>query len=265
MQIFVILEQKHANKRNMLKRERQFSILNLLKENKKVLSNVLSQKLNVSEDTIRRDLKELASQGKLLKVHGGALTTSQKVFSYHEEAIFDHDIKSQIARKALTLIENNDVLVVGGGTTNLELVNIMPDDLSITVYTYSLPVAMRLTEHPNIEVIFFGGRIMKQARIAIGLDMIQYILSIRADACFLGSSGIDIDVGLMEIDLDVSHLKKAIVSISDKVIIMSTSEKINTKQRFLVCGLDKINTLITELDKETKNLDAFKKRGLEIL
>lgn len=249
----------------MLKKERQFSILNLLQENQKVLSNELSQKLNVSEDTIRRDLKELASQGKLLKVHGGALTTSQKVFSYHEDAIFDHEIKSIIAKKALALIENNDVIVLGGGTTILELVNYMPDDLSITVYTYSLPVAMRLTDHPKIEVIFFGGKLMKQARITIGLDMIQYIANIRADACFLGSSGIDVDVGLMEIDLDVSHLKKAIVKISDKVIIMSTSEKINTKQRFLVCGLDCINTLVTELDVESKNLEVFKKRGLQIL
>jgi len=249
----------------MLKKERQLSILNQLQNSKKVLSNELSQMLHVSEDTIRRDLKELASQGKLLKVHGGALTTSQKVFSYHEDAIFDHEIKSKIAKKALTLIENNDVLIVGGGTTNLELVDNMPDDLCITVFTYSLPVAMRLSEHPNIEVIFFGGRIMKRARIAIGLDMIQYISQIRADACFLGSSGIDIDAGLMEIDLDVSHLKKAIINISDKVIIMSTSEKIETKQRFLVCELDRINTLITELDPHSNKLEGFKKRGLQVL
>lgn len=249
----------------MLKRERQFSILNQLKENKRVLSNELGQMLNVSEDTIRRDLKELASQGKLLKVHGGALTTSQKVFSYHESAILDHDIKSEIAQKALTLIENNDVIILGGGTTNLELVNILPENLSITVFTYSLPVALRLSEHSSIEVIFFGGRIMKQARITIGLDTIQQVSNIRADACFLGSSGIDIGTGLMEIDLDVSQLKKALVNISDKVIIMSTSEKIDTKQRFLVCELDRINTLITELDPESKKLEAFKKRGLQVL
>ena len=249
----------------MLKKERQFSILSQLREQKKVLSNELSQVLNVSEDTVRRDLKELASQGKLLKVHGGALTTSQKVFSYHQDAIFDHDIKSKIAKKAITLIENNDVLIVGGGTTNLELVALMPDELNITVFTYSLPVAMRLSEHPNIEVIIFGGKLMKQARITIGLDMIQYISKIRADACFLGSSGIDIDTGLMEIDLDVSQLKKSIVNVSDKVIIMSTSEKIDTKQRFLVCELDRINSLITELNPEASILEGFKRRGLQIL
>lgn len=249
----------------MLKKERQFSILSQLREQKKVLSNELSQVLNVSEDTVRRDLKELASQGKLLKVHGGALTTSQKVFSYHQDAIFDHDIKSKIAKKALALIENNDVLIVGGGTTNLELVALMPDELNITVFTYSLPVAMRLSEHPNIEVIIFGGKLMKQARITIGLDMIQYISKIRADACFLGSSGIDIDTGLMEIDLDESQLKKAIVNVSDKVIIMSTSEKIDTKQRFLVCELDRINSLITELNPEASILEGYRRRGLQIL
>lgn len=249
----------------MLKRERQTLILNELQEFKKVLSSDLSVKLNVSEDTIRRDLKELASEGKLLKVHGGAMITSQNLYSYRENEIYDHDKKVIMARKALELIEDNDVLIIGGGTTNLELVSLMPPDLGVTVFTYSLPIAMRLSEHPKIEVILFGGKLMKRAQVTIGLDMIQYISRMRADACFLGSSGVDADTGLMEIDWEVSQLKRAIVSVSDKVVVLSTSEKIDTKQRFLVCGLEKINTLITEIDPDEVRLASYRKRGVQVL
>lgn len=249
----------------MLKGERQALILSRLQEEKKVLSSDLSMQLNVSEDTIRRDLKELASEGKLLKVHGGAIITSQNLYAYKENEIYDHDKKLEVAKKALQLIEDNDVLIIGGGTTNLELVSLMPPDLGVTVFTYSLPIAMRLSDHPKIDVILFGGKLMKRAQVTIGLDMIQYISKIRADACFLGSSGIDIDAGLMEIDWEVSQLKRAIVGVSDKVVIMSTSEKIDTKQRFLVCPLEKINTLVTEVDPDSGLLAAYRKRGLQVL
>ncbi len=249
----------------MLKGERQALILSELQKEKKVLSTELSIKLNVSEDTIRRDLKELANEGKLLKVHGGALITSQNLYAFRDDEIFDHDKKVVLAKKAIALIEDNDVLIIGGGTTNLELISLFPPDLGVTVFTYSLPIAMRLSEHPKIDVILFGGKLMKRAQVTIGLDMIQYISKMRADICFLGSSGIDLDAGLMEIDWEVSQLKKAIVSISDKVVILSTSEKIDSKQRFLVSGLDQINTLITELDPESNALSGFRKRGIQVL
>lgn len=248
----------------MLKEERQNLILDRLQEEKKVLSSDLSIRLGVSEDTIRRDLKELASEGKLLKVHGGAMITSQHLYSYREEEIFDRHKKLILAQKALSLIEDNDVLIIGGGTTNLELVSMMPPDLGVTVFTYSLPIAMRLSEHPKVEVIMFGGRIMKSAQVTVGLDMIQYISKLRADACFLGSSGID-PGGLMEIDWEISQLKRAIVGVSDKVVVMSTIEKIDTKQRFLVCGLESIHTLITEENPDSPALVGYRKRGIQLL
>lgn len=249
----------------MLKRDRQAKILSMVQEKKKVLSAELSVELDVSEDTIRRDLKELANEGKLLKIHGGALTTAQRLYAYREEEIYDHDKKLTIAKKALSLIEDNDVLIIGGGTTNLELVSLMPPDLGVTVFTYSLPIAMRLSEHEKIDVILFGGKLMKRPLVTVGLDMIQYISKIRADACFLGASGIDVDTGMMEIDWEVSQLKKAIINVSDKVVVMSTTERIDTKQRFLVSRLEKINTLVTETDPDSNLLSSYRKRGIQVL
>ena len=248
----------------MLKKERQLYILNQLQEDKKILSTELSMKIGVSDDTIRRDIKELANEGKLLKVHGGALTTSQNLFFYNNDNIYNHDKKLTIAKKALSLIEDNDVLIVGGGTTSLEFVSQMPPDLGVTIFTYSLPVAMRLSEHPKINVILFGGQLMKTAQITIGLDLLQSISNIRADACFLGASGIDLESGLMEIDMEVAQLKRAIIDVSDRVVILSTSEKIETKQRFLVSKLDKITTLITEGDPDSNLLKGYKKRGIQV-
>lgn len=248
----------------MHKRERQDQILKMLREEKKVYSTDLSVRLDVSEDTIRRDLKELANEGKLLKIHGGALNTAQKVYSYQDEEIFDHDKKLAMAQKALELIEDNDVLIIGGGTTNFELVSLMPPELGVTVFTYSLPIAMRLSDHPKIDVILFGGKLMKSAQITIGLDMIQYISKIRADKCFLGASGIDMSSGLMEIDWEVSQLKKAIIAVSDQVVVMSTAEKIDTKQRFRVVGLESIHTLITEVAPEDGKLAGYRSRGIQV-
>jgi len=249
----------------MLKRERQIEIISQLEKSKRVLSTELSLSLNVSEDTIRRDLKELANDGKVLKVHGGALTTAQKVYTFRENEIFDHDKKLVMAQKALNLIEDNDVLIIGGGTTTLELVGAFPPDLGITVFTYSIPIAMRLSDHPKIDVILFGGKLMKRNQVTVGLDMIQNISNMRADACFLGSSGIDINTGLMEIDWEISQLKRAIVKVCEKVVILTTLEKIDSKQRFSICGVDEINYLITEGDPEISLLKGFKKRGIKIL
>lgn len=249
----------------MLKRERQNIILEQLLHKKRLLSSELSEQLDVSEYTIRRDLNELAKEGKLLKVHGGALATSQHLFSFQENEILDHDKKLVVAQKAITLIEENDVLIVGGGTNNLELVNILPKELSVTIFTYSLPVAMSLSEHPGADVIMFGGRLNKNAQIVMGMEMLSEIASIRADRCFLGISGIDPYAGVTEIDWEVSKLKRAIMDVSDQITLITTAEKVDTKHRFLVSSVDSVDNLITETDPSNKVFNPYKKRGVHIL
>ena len=255
----------HTKREQMLKKERQHIILEQLNIKKRLLSSELSDQLDVSEYTIRRDLNELASEGRLLKVHGGAIATSQRLFSFQESDILDHDKKLLIAQKALSLIDDNDVLIVGGGTTNLELVNILPQDLSVTIFTYSLPVAMTLTEHKNAEVILFGGKLNKQAQIVMGVDMLNEIATIRADRCFLGISGIDAHSGVTEIDWEVSKLKKSIMDVSDRVTVITTAEKVDTKHRFLVSGAERVDNLITEVDPESQIFAPYRKKGIQIL
>lgn len=248
----------------MLRKERHDYIIQKVRVNNKVKSSELSLELNVSEDTIRRDLRELSHQGAILKVHGGAVTTSQHVFHYQKEEIIDYELKHKIADKAISLIKNNSVIIMSGGTTNLELASMLPLNLNATIYTYSLPIALQLTEHPNIELIFIGGKMQKNAQVTIGMDVISVISRIRADYCFLGVSGLDAKVGLTEIDWEVAHVKKTMISISEKTILLSTAAKLKTVQRYLVESIENLNTVITELDPSDERIKAFARKGIEV-
>lgn len=250
---------------NMLKNERHKYILHNLQMYNKVLSSDLSDQLKVSEDTVRRDLKELSDKGRLIKVHGGALSKSYHLYTYQENNIYAHDKKIKIARKAAKLLKNGQTIIMSGGTTNLELARILPPDLKATIFTYSLPIALQLTEHPSIEVIFIGGKLLKNSQVTIGMDVIKTLSEIRADLCILGTTSIDEKAGITEIDWEVTKVKQAMIEASGQVISLIISEKLGTRQRFTVCDLKSIHTLITDLDPKKKPLSPYNDTKLNIL
>ncbi|MFZ6009364.1 MAG: DeoR/GlpR family DNA-binding transcription regulator [Bacteroidota bacterium] len=249
----------------MLKEERFDFILNEVRVRNRVLLTDLAEKLQVSEDTVRRDLKYLDEQGKVKKVHGGAISNSFHVYSYKEQEIYAHESKSIIAQKSHVLLKEGQVILMSGGTTNLEFARLLPKELQITVFTPSLPVAMQLIEQPNVQTIFIGGKLSHEAQIALGADTIQTISQLRADLCFLGTSHLDPENGLSEFDWEVVQLKKAMIQASRKVVSLTISEKINSTQHYKVCNVEAIHTLITERDPNDPFLEPFKKHGLEIL
>src|SRR6187431_533291 len=152
----------------MLKEERHQHILDELAIRNRILLTDIALKLEVSEDTIRRDLKELHDEGKLKKVHGGAVAKSFNPFRFHEEDIYDRDNKVIIADKALSLIKDGQAVLITGGTTNLELISLLPKSLACTFFTPSLHAAMQLAQFPNIETVLIGGKIATDAMVATG-------------------------------------------------------------------------------------------------
>jgi DeoR/GlpR family transcriptional regulator of sugar metabolism len=128
----------------MVKRERQLKILDKVRDSQKVLSVFLAEELNVSEDTIRRDLNELSGKGLVTKIHGGAVMRIQKLYQYNEDIIFNKKKKTEVALKAVPLIQDGMVIIISGGTTNLVLAKLFPKDIKAIIYTYSLPIAMQL-------------------------------------------------------------------------------------------------------------------------
>jgi DeoR/GlpR family transcriptional regulator of sugar metabolism len=249
---------------DMLKRERQAFILRQVNLHNKVLSVDLSQEMKVSEDTIRRDLNEMSQMDKLIKVHGGALSKSFHL-SIPSNQVYALSGKKSIAHKASKLIRDGMFVLTSGGTTIIELAKSLPPELNATFITPSLPAAYEYIHHPNIEVIFIGDKISKSSQIAIGGEAIAKIKTIKADLCFLGTNAIDIENGLTDNDWDVVQVKNAMIESSQKVISLAIAEKLNTYQRIKICDLDQIDTLITELDPDDIQLQAYVNKGIEIL
>ncbi|MEM6767096.1 MAG: DeoR/GlpR family DNA-binding transcription regulator [Bacteroidota bacterium] len=248
----------------MLKEERLTYILNSLRLDHKVLTAELSGQLNVSEDTIRRDLKELSDNGKIKKVHGGAVAHSLNPFSYRERKVYKLQDKITIVEKAISLIQNGQVIIMDGGTTNLELARRLPEDLAATIFTNSLPVAEQLAEHPTVDIIFAGGKLLKSALATIGLEVIQSFSEIRADLGILGTRSVDREGGITEIDWEEAKVKRAIVSASQHLISLAISEKLDTLQPYKVADISHLHTLVTELPSDSQALAPYKELGIHI-
>jgi DeoR/GlpR family transcriptional regulator of sugar metabolism len=249
----------------MLKKERQAYILHQVNLHNKVLSSTLSNEIHVSEDTIRRDLYELAEEGKLIKVHGGALSHSFNEVHFPSNGVYSQGNKKKIAQKAINLISNGMFVLTSGGTTILELARSLPPQLRATFVSGSIPAILEYMHHPNIEVILIGDKISKNSKITVGLEAIAKIRQMRVDICFLGTNAIDLHHGITENDWDVVQLKKAMIESSQKVVCLTISEKMNSFQPIQICELNKIDTLITELPPDDPLLKPYSDAGIEVL
>ena len=248
----------------MLKEERQAYILHQVNLHNKVLSSHLSEQMQVSEDTIRRDLHELATEGKITKVHGGALSNSFHV-GMSSKDVYSVEEKRAIALKASKLIQDGMFVLTSGGTTIIELARVLPKDLQATFITPSLTAAVEYANHPSIEVVMIGDRLSKNSKIAIGGEAVKKIQQIRADLCFLGVNAIDIEDGLTDNDWGVVEIKRTMIDTSKKVVALSISEKVNTSEQLKICEVDEIDIMITELPPDAEQLRPYRNKGIQIL
>jgi len=249
----------------MLKKERQAFILRQIDLHNRVLSSGLSQEINVSEDTIRRDLQELAEDGKLIKVHGGALSHSFNQFDYPSTNFYAHSLKKTIAQKAITLIQDGMFVLTTGGTTLIEMARCLPQQLRATFITGSIPIIQEYMNHPNIDIIVIGDKVSKNAKITTGGEALAKIRQIRADLCFLGINAINVEDGITDNDWDVVQLKKAMIESSQKVVCVTIAEKLNSLQPIHVSTLNQIHTLITELSPDDPLLEPYVKAGVKVI
>ena len=249
----------------MLKKERQAYILHQVNLHNKVLSSSLCTDIHVSEDTIRRDLQELADEGKVIKVHGGALSHSFNQVHFSTNGVYSQNQKKTIAQKAISLISNGMFVLTSGGTTIIELGRLLPPQLRATFISGSIPAILEYMHHPNIEVILIGDKISKNSKITVGPEAISKIKQMKPDICFLGTNAIDVEHGITDNDWEVVQLKKAMIESSKMVVCLAIGEKVNTVQPIRICGIDKIDMLITELDPADPLLKPYVESGLKIL
>ncbi len=245
------------------KNERHVFILRQINLHNKVLSSTLSTQLQVSEDTVRRDLAELADSGEIIKVHGGALSKSYH-YPVQQYSVFAQEEKKVIAKKAVSLIKSGMTVLTEAGTTMREMVRMIPDTIEATFFTVSPLMALELAEHPLLTVILIGGQIDMSAQITLGEKPIMELSQIRVDMCFLGVNAINAKAGLTEMDWKVAQVKKAMIESSDKLAILTISEKLNSSLKMKLCDPKSIDYLITELKPTDARLSAYKK-NIQIL
>jgi DeoR/GlpR family transcriptional regulator of sugar metabolism len=249
----------------MLKKERQAYILHQVNLHNKVLSSSLSEEIDVSEDTIRRDLQELSDEGKIIKVHGGALSQSFNHVNYPSNKIYSYTQKKLIAQKVVPLIKDGMFILTTGGTTIIELARILPPQLKATFISGSIPAVLEYMHHPNIEVILIGDKLSKSSKITVGGDAIAKIKQLKADLCIMGINSIDTQHGITDNDWDVVQIKKAMIESSQRTICLTIAEKINSVQPIQVCQLNAIDTLVTELAATDPKLSPYTKAGVKVL
>jgi len=240
----------------MLKEERQAYIIHQINLHNKVLSSDLSVQLNVSEDTIRRDLNELAENGKVIKVYGGALSKSFQ-FPFQEGNVYAKEGKKEIALKALSLISSGMTILIGGGTTMIELARLIPNDLQCTFFTISPLVALELAEKDNIEVFLLGGKLSRNTNIVTGSQVINELSDLRVDLCLLGTNSLSIEEGITDSDWEVVQIKRAMIKCSKSLAILSIAEKLNSNQKMRVAPLKEVTYLVTDLEIADNRLKDF--------
>lgn len=249
----------------MLTIHRKQAILATLKQDGQVIAKALSETFGVSEDTIRRDLREMAADGLLQRVHGGALPSSPAVADFSQRKHISTAAKSAIARKAAELILPGQVAILDGGTTCVELARHLPMALQATVVTHSPSIAVELVDHPGIEVVLIGGRLFKHSIVTVGAAAIEAIGHIRADIFFMGVTGVHPVAGLSTGDLEEAYIKRALAARAAEVVVLASSEKINAASAYVIAEAKAANTIVVERETPkalTKPLAAL---GIGIL
>jgi DeoR/GlpR family transcriptional regulator of sugar metabolism len=234
----------------MLTEQRKLLLLEQLRKHGRIVAKQMSQRFKLSEDTIRRDLRELAGEGKLHRVHGGALPTSPTTANLQARRGMATEQKVELGQAGAKLIEDGMTIFIDGGTTNLELARQLPVDLSATVFTHSPAIAVALEVHQNIKVILVGGVLFKHSMVSMGVAAIEAIQQIRADLFFIGITGLHPIEGLTTGDYDEAQIKRLIATKSSETISLVTSEKIGAASPFPIMPINALSTLI--ISKKSK-------------
>lgn len=249
----------------MLTAERRRSILQALQREGRVYASELSQLLQVSEDTIRRDLRELDAMGELQRVHGGALPRSPAPASFIERQRQEPGAKAAIAQAAVRLIRRDQIIILDGGTTPLQVAEHLPPDLHVTVITHSLPVALALAKHPAVEVVLIGGKLYKHELVAVGAETVEAFQHIRADLCFLGICSLHPEVGISAFDREEAWVKRAMIASAAEVVALTPAEKLGMAAPYIVGPLSDLTHLVTEPSVSKEVLAPYRALGITIV
>jgi DeoR/GlpR family transcriptional regulator of sugar metabolism len=239
----------------MLTSQRKQYILDMLKRDGQVLTKPLSEMLNTSEDTIRRDLR----------VHGGALPVSPATVPFAERETLYTDSKVAVGRAAAQMIKNGQVVILDGGTTAVQVARHLHPNLRATIVTHSARIALELVGHSTAEIILVGGRLFKHSIVSVGAAAIEAISHIRADIYFMGVTGVHPEAGLSTGDLEEAYIKRALSRQAADTFVMASHEKLGAASQFIITALNEVSGLIIEQSIPDEILQPYRRLGLTII
>lgn len=241
----------------MKKREKEnrlLSIVDLLKKKNHITTKELSESLNVSIMTIRRDLDILRKNHIIDRQYGGATLENNlseyqagnELYDLRRARITNVEEKERIARYAATLIDPDDFIFLDNGTTVARIIPFLPKDFHFTVLTYNATIMFELLKYPNIKIIFPGGYYYPADQMFISPQAVDFIRCHRARKAFISVSGIHPTLGITCINAHSVGPKRAFIDSAAKHIILTDSTKFNLVKANHFANLSDIDTLITD-------------------
>lgn len=247
--------------------ERHKHILKKISEFGIAYVNELSEELNVSSVTIRKDLKFLEEKKLLFKTHGSASAIDPYIND--RSVVLKEGIqveqKVSIARKALEMVAADDTIIIASGTTVLQLAKLLGSIDRLTVITSSTNVTVALTKFSNIEVVQLGGIVRRSSTSVVGHFAEQMLSNFACSKLFLGVDGIDIDFGLTTTNMQEAHLNQIMMSSAQKTIVLADSTKFGRKGFGKICDIDMVDIIITDSNVNRGLVEKIVEKGVKVL
>ncbi|GAA0472593.1 DeoR family transcriptional regulator [Actinoplanes capillaceus] len=241
----------------MLAAERRDFLLARLHTDGKLVAKEIAAELGVAEDSIRRDLREMAAAGLCQRVYGGALPVSPATADYATRATVATSSKERVAAAAAALIRPGATVLLDGGTTALAVTAALPRDLAATIVTHSPTVAAALVDHPAVEVYVLGGRLFKHSAVTCGAAAAEAARSVSADLFLLGVTGVHHEAGLTTGDADEAAMKRTLAGRAADTYVLASTEKIGAASPFLVLAPAEVAGIITDAPRDHPALSGL--------
>ncbi|MCU6710524.1 DeoR/GlpR family DNA-binding transcription regulator [Paenibacillus sp. J5C_2022] len=244
----------------MLPLERQKKILDLLMIKKVLKLPELTAELDISIDTLRRDLNALTSQGKIEKIYGGVKLVQAKFgeSSMDERMVKHLEEKESIARKCSELISDGDCIYLDSGSTTYHIARHVKHKKLLTVVTNSIPIVQELMDS-SVELVIIGGKIRHHEQSVIAYDYLFNFQGLNIQKAFICCSGITIDRGISDYNLEEAVTRKKIIEQSGQVYVAADSSKFGKDVTISIAPLDRVDAIITDHHANAELVHKFKK------
>ena len=253
----------------MFMEERLDEILEIMKDEKKVLVKDLSEKFNVSESMIRKDLQRLEKEGKIKRTYGGAILERES--SYDEKTtsrvFVDLESKSRLGELVLDIIEENDVIFLDISTTKHTIANMLNyTKKNLTVITNMNRIAMEFDRTPNIDVILIGGHYNKKLGGTVGSEAVEQIKKFKITKAFVGAGGINVEENFISnFNYDEASVKSEVLKSSKKRYIVANYEKLYKDGPYKFATLEDIDYIVVEKEPENDVKKALLNFEVEVI